>query len=141
MRLTGITILLVEDDVDNLEVLAMCLEGEGARVLSAGSIAAALAMSLGRRIDVVLSDLDLPDGDGCALLRQLRSREGYAQLPAIAVSGYSQDQWRSYATTCGFDRYAIKPFSIDSLVASVASLVASVAGLRRGGADDENAAI
>ena len=59
--------MLVEDDVDNLELLAACLEAEGASVFSAGSIASALAMTIGERIDVVVSDLELPDGEGCAL--------------------------------------------------------------------------
>ena len=80
----------------------------------------------------MVADLELPDGDGCDLLRQLRSREGFARLPAIAISGYSQQQWRSQAATSGFDRYAVKPFSIDSLVNAIASL-------KGGGADDQNA--
>ena len=134
MRLSGTTVLLVEDDLDNLELLTQCLEGEGAQVLPAGSIVVALAISAGRRVDVVVSDLELPDGDGCALLRQLRSREGYTQLPAIAVSGYSQEQWRSQAATSGFHTFAVKPYAIDALVTLIASLKA-------GGADDESAAI
>jgi CheY-like chemotaxis protein len=133
MRLSGTTVLLVEDDLDNLELLALCLEGDGAQVLSASSIAAALAVSAGRRIDVVVSDIELPDGDGYALLRQVRSREGCARLPAIAVSGYSQDQWRSRATASGFNRFAVKPFPIESLIAAIVSL--------KGAADDESAPI
>jgi CheY-like chemotaxis protein len=134
MRLSGTTVLLVEDDLDNLELLALCLEGEGAQVLQASSIAAALAASAGLRIDMVVSDLELPDGDGYSLLRQMRSREGCARLPAIAVSGYSQDQWRSRATASGFNRYAVKPFSIEALIGAMVSL-------KGGAGDDESAAI
>jgi CheY-like chemotaxis protein len=133
MRLSGTTVLVVEDDQDNLELLAQCFEHEGALVLSASSIAAALAVSIGRQVDVVVADLELPDGDGCALLGQLRSRDGWARLPAIAVSGYSQDQWRAHATKAGFNRYAVKPFSIESLITIVATL--------KGGGDDDCAAI
>ncbi len=134
MRLRGTVVLLVEDDLDNLELLTLCLDGEGAEVLAAGSIAAALAVSIGRRVDIVVSDLELPDGDGCALLHQLRKREGYARVPAIAVSGYSQDQWRSQAAMSGFHRFVVKPYPIDALVSAIASLKA-------GGVDDESAAI
>jgi CheY-like chemotaxis protein len=134
MRLSGTTVLLVEDDLDNLELLTLCLEGEGAQVLSAGSIAAALAVSIGQRVDIVVSDLELPDGDGYALLAQLRSREGYAGLPAIAISGYSQNQWRSQAETSGFNRFVVKPFSIELLIAAIVSL-------KGGDVDDESAAI
>jgi CheY-like chemotaxis protein len=134
MRLSETTVLLVEDDLDNLELLALCLEGDGAQVLAASSIAAALAVSAGHRIDVVVSDIELPDGDGYALLRQVRSREGCARLPAIAVSGYSQDQWRSRATASGFNRFAVKPFAIESLIAAIVSLKGAAA-------DDESATI
>lgn len=134
MRLSGTKVLLVEDDLDNLELLTLCLEGEGAHVLSAGSIAAALAVSIGQRVDIVVSDLELPDGDGYALLGQVRSREGYARLPAIAISGYSQEQWRSQAATSGFNRFAVKPFSIDALITTMVSL-------KGGDEDDESAAI
>ncbi|HEX2869975.1 MAG TPA: response regulator [Polyangiaceae bacterium] len=132
MRLRQLTVLLVEDDVDNLELLALCLEGEGATVLAAGSIAAALAMSVSRRVDVLVADMDLPDGDGCALLHQLRNRKGSVRLPAIAVSGYSRNEWREQAMTAGFDRYAVKPLSMDALVDAIVALT-------QGGADGENA--
>ncbi len=132
MRLGQLTVLLVEDDVDNLELLAMCLESEGATVLAAGSIAAGLAMSITRSVDVLVADMDLPDGDGCALLHQLNKRKGAGRIPAIAVSGYSRDEWRAQATTAGFDRYAVKPLSMDALVDAIVSLT-------RGGVDDQNA--
>ena len=121
-RLRGLTVLLVEDDVDNLELLSSCLESEGARTLSAGSIAGALALTIGQHIDVVVSDLELADGDGCALLEQVRSREERRHVPAIAVTGYSQEKWRKAAADCGFTRYAVKPFSLDQLIDWIAEL-------------------
>jgi len=122
MRLRGVSVLLVEDDVDNLELLSSCLEGEGATTHGAGSIAAALAMVIGKHIDVVVSDLELPDGDGCALLRQLALAEARGPRPAVAITGYSQQAWRSRASSCGFSRYAVKPFSIDQLIAWIFEL-------------------
>jgi two-component system CheB/CheR fusion protein len=125
LRLRGLTVLVVEDDVDNLELLVSYLDGEGAVALGAGSIAAALAQTIGKHVDVVVSDLELADGDGCALVKQLRSREALADLPAIAVTGYSDQKWRNKAAECGFARYALKPFSIDILVDWVAELSAA----------------
>jgi CheY-like chemotaxis protein len=125
-------VLLVEDDIDNLEMLALYLEGEGATVLAAGSIAAALAMSIGRKLDAIVADMELPDGDGCNLLHQLRTRPGDVRTPAIAFSGYSRDEWRSQATDAGFDLYAVKPMSMDALVDAIARLT-------RAGADGESA--
>jgi two-component system CheB/CheR fusion protein len=125
LRLRGLTVLLVEDDVDNLELLVSYLESEGAVAVGAASIAAALAQSIGKAIDVVVSDLELTDGDGCALVKQLRSREALAELPAIAVTGYSDQKWRHRASECGFARYAVKPFSLDILVDWIAELSAA----------------
>jgi CheY-like chemotaxis protein len=115
MRLSGLTVLVVEDDVDNLELLSSHVESEGALTLSAGSIAAALAMTLDRRIDAVLCDLELADGDGCDLVRQLRGRDGWTNLPTVALTGYSDAKWRKKAADCGFNRYAVKPYSLQQI--------------------------
>jgi CheY-like chemotaxis protein len=116
MRLLGIKILLVEDDMDNLELLASFLDGEGARTFSAGSISAALSQTVGQSVDLIISDLELPDGDGCTLLAELKKRDGRDDVPAIAVTGYSDQKWRAKAADCGFVRYAVKPYSLESLV-------------------------
>jgi CheY-like chemotaxis protein len=115
MRLLGLTVLVVEDDVDNLELLSSHVESEGAITLSASSISAALSLSNERRIDVALCDLELTDGDGCDLVRALRQRAGCENLPAVALTGYSDANWRSKASACGFNRYAVKPFPLDVL--------------------------
>jgi CheY-like chemotaxis protein len=115
MRLRGLTVLVVEDDADNLELISSHVESEGALTLSAGSIAAALSMTEQRRVDVALCDLELADGDGCDLVRRLRDRDGWEQLPAVALTGYSDENWRRKAAACGFNRYAVKPFSLDQL--------------------------
>src|SRR5688572_9115726 len=110
MRLSGLTVLVVEDDIDNLELLSSHVESEGALALSAASIAAALSMTAERQVHVALCDLELSDGHGCELVRQLRGRAGSENLPAVAITGYSSDSWRRKARDCGFNRYAVKPF-------------------------------
>lgn len=125
MRLKDICVLLVEDDDDNLDLLISCLEEEGATTYSAGSIAGALSVTVGKPLHVVISDLELADGDGCALLRQLTAREGQRGIPAIAITGFSEQARRNQALDCGFSRYAIKPFPFDQLVSWVLELSAS----------------
>jgi CheY-like chemotaxis protein len=114
MQLKGLVVLVVEDDPDNLELLSSYLEGEGATVVGAGSISGAIAMTSGLELSALLSDLELPDGDGCELLRRLRERDG-RDLPAIALTGYSDAKWRSRAADCGFERYAVKPFALSQV--------------------------
>lgn len=125
MRLRGTTVLLVEDDVDNLELLSDCLTAEGALVVAAASHGGALAVAADQRIDVLVADLELPDGDGLSLPRELRDRCGRPFLPAIAISGYSTPEWHGRVEGSGFQRYAIKPFSIAALVEWVAQLSAA----------------
>jgi two-component system, chemotaxis family, CheB/CheR fusion protein len=129
MRLRGLKILLVEDDVDNLELLASFLEGEGAQTFGAGSIAAALMQTQGQDLHVVVSDLELADGDGCALLAALSRRDGRTELPAIAVTGYSEQKWRDKAANCGFTRFAVKPYSLERLVEWIVELTESPQGV------------
>ncbi|HEY6078161.1 MAG TPA: response regulator [Polyangiaceae bacterium] len=114
MLLAGLVLLVVEDDLDNLELVSSYLEGEGATVIGAGSLASALKLSADSELSALLSDLELPDGTGCDLLQRLRERDA-RDLPAIALTGYSDAKWRARAADCGFDRYAVKPFALEQL--------------------------
>jgi CheY-like chemotaxis protein len=130
MQLTGFTVLVVEDDVDNLELLISHLEQEGALVLGAENVNAALRLASEHAIDALLCDLELPDGDGCGVLQKLRDRPGSSDLPAIALTGYSDAGWRKAANDCGFDRYAVKPFPLQELTAWLAEIIDRQSGLR-----------
>lgn len=114
--MAGLTLLVVEDDLDNLEVVASYLEAQGAIVLGAGSIAGALAMTLNRPVNAVLAELELPDGTGCNLLSRLRDRDGEDAAPAIAFTAHFEDEWSKLAAGCGFARHVRKPFSLARLV-------------------------
>lgn len=130
MQLTGFTVLVVEDDVDNLELLISHLEQEGATVLGAESVAAALRLASKHDVDALLCDLELPDGDGCEVLRALRAQPGGSDLPAVALTGYSDASWRQAAEKCGFERYAIKPFPLHELTDWLAEIIDRASGLR-----------
>ncbi len=123
MLLNGFTVLVVEDDSDNLELLVSHFELEGAIVLGASSLGAAFNATQSSDIDALVCDLELPDGDGCALLRQLRNRHGWRDLPAIAISGYSDRHWRRMAGECGFDRFVTKPFKLNEVTDWLAELI------------------
>jgi two-component system CheB/CheR fusion protein len=130
MRLAGFTVLVVEDDVDNLELLLAHLEQEGALVLGAESVKAALRHASEHSIDALVCDLELPDGDGCELLRKLRGTPGNSDLPAVAATGYSDASWQKAASECGFNRYAVKPFSLEELTNWLAEVIDRGSGVR-----------
>jgi nitrogen-specific signal transduction histidine kinase len=108
-------ILLVEDHVDTASALTDLLRDRGYRVSMAGSIAEALAIAAsdeGRSIDLVVSDLGLPDGSGLDLMRDLSSRHG---LTGIALSGYGMEEDVRNSHEAGFRKHLTKPVDVRAL--------------------------
>src|SRR4030095_16571637 len=109
-------ILLVEDHADTAAVLARLLQRMGHDVLAAGDVATALALAKkemsGVPIDVVMSDLGLPDGSGLDLMRQLSADYG---LRGIALSGFGMDSDFEESIAAGFWRHLVKPIDIGTL--------------------------
>ena len=106
-------VLLVEDHADSAELLRILLGRHGFAVTVAGSVRTALAAAFTEPVDVLVSDMDLPDGSGINLLRRLRAQ---GSLPAIALSGLDGDAEVDSAREAGFNEYLGKPVSIEQLV-------------------------
>ena len=121
-RLHGLKILIVEDDEDSRELLCELLDLAGAQVLGAQSTPDALD-AIGRfDPDVLVSDIGLPQEDGYALIRKVRAREatdGKRSLPAIALTGYSQDENVKRALAAGYQAHLTKPVDADLLVDAI----------------------
>jgi PAS domain S-box-containing protein len=111
-------ILLVEDHPDTADSLAELLTAEGYQVRKAGSAAAALAVDL-ERVDLVLSDLGLPDRSGHELMRELQSRR---RLPGIALSGFGTEADVKASREAGFSDHLTKPIDWSALLAAIARL-------------------
>jgi signal transduction histidine kinase/ActR/RegA family two-component response regulator len=140
--LDGVRVLLVEDDVDTREALALVLAEAGARVTSVGSAAEALASLTGSSPDVIVCDLGLPGEDGYALMRKLHGLGAGAGrlVPALALTAYAQERDRERALAAGFREHLAKPVSPATLLREVGRAVAERAeaaprrALRGGGA-------
>jgi PAS domain S-box-containing protein len=116
--LAGIHVLAVDDDRNALGMLASMLEVGGAKVSVARSADAALAKYAGNPdIDVLLSDIGMPDRDGYDLIATLRGEfaERAKPLAAIAISGYARDEDHARALRAGFDAHVAKPFGMKAL--------------------------
>jgi signal transduction histidine kinase/CheY-like chemotaxis protein len=127
LRLDGIHVVLVEDDTDGREVLALLLELAGAKVAPFESVREALKAIDALRPDVIVSDIGMPDEDGFTLIRRLRAREaerGGSTVPAIALTGYVGSEDRTRMLAAGFQAHLRKPVEPDEVVAAVASLAA-----------------
>jgi signal transduction histidine kinase len=122
--LSGVRVLVVEDDEDTRELLVRALERGGAQIEEAGSVAEALA-ALDRGLpDVLVSDIGMPGEDGYSLIRRLRarSRDQGADLPAAALTAYARSEDRAQALQAGFNAHIAKPVDPGELVVIVARL-------------------
>jgi CheY-like chemotaxis protein len=124
--LARLTILVIEDDADARELMQAVLEGRGATVLLAESVARAFDLIDVAVPDVVVSDIAMPDEDGIAFIRRLRARspERGGRTPAIAVSAYVATSDRTRALSAGFDHYLFKPVEFEALVVAIRSVLA-----------------
>jgi CheY-like chemotaxis protein len=112
--LEGRRILLVEDNTDSRTALALLLSRAGANVTSVDSAEAALSAT--GLFDLLLSDIGLPDRDGCELMRELRTRPDWTDKPAIAISAYAQPEDKVRAAEAGFSDFVSKPVDPEGLM-------------------------
>ena len=101
--------LLVEDDVDAQDIYAKTLAHEGFEVVLAPSIAEATATARTLRLDVVVLDCRLPDGDGLELARTWRSDPTMRSVPVVVLTAFSSRQDVEAAILAGADAFVVKP--------------------------------
>ena len=122
--------LLVEDEPDSRDCLALTLTQYGAEVTAVGSAAeASVALDAGQ-VDVLLSDLAMPGEDGFSLIRRVRTRapERGGRIPAAALSAYARADERARAMLAGFDLHLAKPVEAAQLASAVLDLAARASG-------------
>ena len=125
--LAGLRVLLVEDEPDAREALTSLLQLHGADVISAGSVDEALAEADRHGVDLLLSDIAMPERDGYELLRELRAHPRFAQLPAAALTAFAGAADRQRALQAGFQIHLAKPVEPDHLLSAVQSLASAAA--------------
>jgi len=118
-------VLVVEDEQQIRRFVRTALEGEGCRVHECETAKVALIDAGTRKPDLVVLDLGLPDGDGVAVIRDLRA---WSQVPVLVLSARSEERDKIRALDTGADDYLTKPFGVGELLARVRAL------LRRRGA-------
>lgn len=133
--ISGIRVLVVEDDADSREFIAFALEQENAIVTVVASGVDALQAIACSPPDIVVSDIGMPNIDGYMLIQQIRrlmavkgesvpalSKEA-CYLPAIALTAYAGELDQKQALAAGFERHLAKPLEIDELIKAIAALV------------------
>lgn len=123
--LTGLNVLIVDDETDTRNFLAFMFEEYGASATAVASVDAALEVLEQSKPDVLISDIGMSEQNGYTLIRQLRSLEPEkgGSIPAIALTAYSREEDRLQALTAGFQQHLSKPVDPNKLIAVVANLL------------------
>ncbi len=124
VRLDGLSVLVVEDNEVNREMLRRILERTGASCDYAKNGLEALKKSAAEAYDVIIMDVDMPEMDGCEAARAIRAREGEGgKVPILALSAHVMEEYRQRALEAGMDRFITKPARTEDLLAAVAEAV------------------
>ncbi len=122
LPVASLRILLVEDNVDTLRVMARLLEGRGHRVAQADGVAQAVRLAEEGEFDLLISDLGLADGSGLDLIRRLRALR---PIPGIALSGHGMDDDVRRSRDAGFVEHLTKPLDFRRLEGAIARVASA----------------
>jgi signal transduction histidine kinase/CheY-like chemotaxis protein len=127
--LSGVAVLVAEDNDDARKLLTTIFERCGATVEAAENVPAALERLSRFRPDIIISDIEMPGEDGYSLIRKVRARETPdGRIPAIALTAYTRSPDRVRALAAGFQMHMGKPVEPTELVAAVKSLLSTSLG-------------
>ena len=118
--LHGCSILLVEDNVDTLKLMTRLVRRIGCKVLPARSAEEALKVADENGVDLLISDIGLPDRTGWDLMRELQQKH---PTPGIAISGYVSQEDQARSLEAGFSVHLVKPISFVALHLAVTEIL------------------
>ena len=116
------TILIADDHDDNRELLQVLLVGAGYDVREAKDGSECVAIARDERPDLIVIDLSMPVLDGWGVFRELSADQSTRTIPCMAVTAHA-DLNRAQAIEAGFSAYVSKPFSIETLLKTVAEVL------------------
>ncbi|MBC1223074.1 response regulator [Nostoc sp. UCD121] len=125
LPLSGIRVLVVDDDTDSRDIIAFVLEQDGAFVIAVSSAYEALENLAEIKPDVLVSDIGMPEMDGYMLIHQVRSLkpEQGGKIPAIALTAFARNDDQQEALKAGFQMHLSKPIDPQKLIAAIAKIV------------------
>ncbi|MEH2387179.1 MAG: ATP-binding protein [Nostoc sp.] len=125
LLLTGLRVLVVEDDDDSRDFITFVLEQDGAFVIAVSSAFEALQTLAEVKLDVLVSDIGMPDMDGYMLIHQVRTwtAEQGGEIPAIALTAFARNDDQQEALKAGFQLHLSKPLNPEELIAAIVQLL------------------
>jgi CheY-like chemotaxis protein len=137
--LSGLHVLIVDDDQDTLELLSAALTQRSASVTAVSSAAEAIAAIESSRPDVLISDIAMPGEDGHELLRKILALNVVPLIPAIAITAYAKEEDKQRALATGYQRYLSKPVELREFITTVAEVARMDLFMQPPGLHTENA--
>ncbi|WP_019508113.1 hybrid sensor histidine kinase/response regulator [Pleurocapsa sp. PCC 7319] len=122
-RFKGLTMLVVDDEADSLDILTFVLEEEGAEVISVASAPAALSVFSQITPDLIVSDIGMPNTDGYTLMKEVRKLPQGLNIPAIALTAYAGEIDIQQSLDAGFQKHLAKPINIPQLIKAISELL------------------
>jgi len=117
------TVLIIEENEDNMELISFILKGEGYDLIQAGTGEDGVDLALEHRPDVILLDIQLPGIDGYEVLKRIRGTDIGRSIPIIAMTSYAMAGDRERLLAAGCNGYIDKPISPDTVVKQIQATV------------------
>ncbi|MEP0921790.1 GAF domain-containing protein [Leptolyngbya sp. ST-U4] len=123
--LSGLRVLVIDDEMDSREFVAFVLKQAGANVTTASTATEGFLALTRSPPDVLLSDIGMPEMNGYMLMRQIRALAPAlgGQIPAIALTAYASEGDQQQAQQVGFQRHMAKPIEPDLLISGITELL------------------
>ncbi|MGR6758030.1 response regulator [Aeromonas veronii] len=119
----GKTILIVDDSATIRQVVGMTLKGAGYEVMEASDGKDALNKLDGKKINLIISDVNMPNMDSITFVKEAKKLANYKFTPVIMLTTESQDSKKQEGQAAGAKAWVVKPFQPEQMLAAVAKLI------------------
>jgi two-component system chemotaxis response regulator CheY len=116
------TIMVVDDSISIRQVVSLALKQAGYDVIEGVDGKDALAKLTGQKVNLIISDVNMPNMDGIAFVRELKTRPAYKFTPVLMLTTESQEDKKEQGKAAGARAWMVKPFKPDALLAAVQKL-------------------
>jgi two-component system chemotaxis response regulator CheY len=117
------TIMIVDDSASLRQVVSIALKGAGYDVIEGCDGRDALSKLTGQKVNLIVSDVNMPNMDGITLVQEVKKLPVYRFTPIIMLTTESGDDKKSAGKTAGAKAWMVKPFRPDELLMAVSKLV------------------
>ena len=119
----GKTILIVDDSATIRQVVGMTLKGAGYEVMEACDGKDALTKLDGKKINLIISDVNMPNMDGITFVKEAKKLASYKFTPVIMLTTESQDSKKQEGQAAGAKAWVVKPFQQEQMLSAVSKLI------------------